>query len=32
VCANSLLAAFIEHKELVDQKLVLRVIQDLNGN
>ncbi|MEW6524536.1 MAG: hypothetical protein AB1445_13465 [Bacillota bacterium] len=32
VCANSLLAAFIEQKELVDQKLVLRVIQDLNGN
>jgi len=32
VCANSLLAAFIEQKDLVDQKLVLRVIQDLNGN
>jgi len=32
VCANSLLAAFIEQKELVGQKPVLRVIQDLNGN
>ncbi|MBE3519180.1 MAG: hypothetical protein IMW97_02630 [Firmicutes bacterium] len=32
VSASSLLAAFIEQKELIDQKLVLRVIQDLNGN
>ena len=32
VCANSLLAAFLEQKELIDQKLVFRVIQDLNGN
>lgn len=32
VRANSLLAAFIEQKELIDQKLVLRVIQDLSGN
>ncbi|MBE3519081.1 MAG: hypothetical protein IMW97_02130 [Firmicutes bacterium] len=32
VCANSLLAAFVEQKELIDQKLLLRMIQDLNGN
>lgn len=31
VCTGSLLAASLEQKELVDQRLVLRVIADLNG-
>ena len=32
VCTNALLAAYLEQKDLVDQKLVLKVIQDLNGH
>ncbi|MDQ7793899.1 MAG: hypothetical protein RDU89_05735 [bacterium] len=31
VCTGSLLAASLEQKDLVDQRLVLRVIADLNG-
>jgi len=31
VCTGSLLAASLEQKELIDQRLVLRVIADLHG-